>query len=310
MGAAPTWAQIWSEAITRTGVRRWWRADTPGHAGMPPDGSLLERPRLLLGLAGEAHYELEAPAGVRRVRLRAGDALFVPAGRWVKSRPWGEHRLIGAVFGPHTTRFYLMVGRGRAARATLERARQEALDIALGEEGRAICRLLSGELPEVAGEKLGRDLCEALAILAQSLAADPMAVRPQSKARFTWHAACDYLERHVHRPITRQEVADYLRVHPNHVSRLFARFGSGSLQRHLLNLRLERARWLLADPRLNVGEVAHRCGFASANYFARAFRHATGRTPTEARLQLRSTAGPPRERTGAAPRRTTSKPRR
>lgn len=284
MAASAAWAELWGEAIAAGGVLRWRRAGTPGHAGMPWDGSLLDRPRLLLCLSGEARYDLESPDGAEQVRLSEREALFVPAGRWVKSRSWGAHRLVGAVFGLRSTQFYLMVGRRSGeGRATLERVRHEEVGVALGEEGRALCRLLSGELPAVGGEMLGRDLCEALAILAQALAIEAARREAPSKARFTWQSACDFLERNLHRPVSRKEVAHHLRVHPNHVSRLFARFGPGSMQRYLLELRLARARLLLEDPRLNVAEVARRCGFASANYFARAFRRATGRTPTAAR---------------------------
>lgn len=48
-------------------------------------------------------------------------------------------------------------------------------------------------------------------------------------------------------------------------------------------LREERARELLMDPKLVIGEVAHRLGFAEASAFHRAFKRWTGLTPAEYR---------------------------
>ncbi|EIP97924.1 DNA-binding domain-containing protein, AraC-type [Opitutaceae bacterium TAV1] len=49
-------------------------------------------------------------------------------------------------------------------------------------------------------------------------------------------------------------------------------------------LRLQHARELLATTGAGAGEVAWRCGFASASSFSKAFRRAMGMTPTQARV--------------------------
>jgi two-component system response regulator YesN len=43
---------------------------------------------------------------------------------------------------------------------------------------------------------------------------------------------------------------------------------------------MERARELLADPRLRVSEVAYAVGFTDANHFAKSFRRHYGLSPT------------------------------
>lgn len=50
--------------------------------------------------------------------------------------------------------------------------------------------------------------------------------------------------------------------------------------------RMERARQLLADPRVSITEVSRRLGFSSTQYFASVFRRLTGQTPTAFRSGL------------------------
>lgn len=71
--------------------------------------------------------------------------------------------------------------------------------------------------------------------------------------------------------------------------RFLAATGRSPLE-HLLHRRIVRAgELLLAEPQTPVDDVAARCGFADASYFARVFRSRTGRTPTGHRRRARRT---------------------
>ena len=144
-------------------------------------------------------------------------------------------------------------------------------------------RLLAGAPPSAGADRFFLSAGECLLIAARELLALPPPAEAASKARFTWQAAADFMAENLQRPLSRKDVARYLRVHPNHLSRLFAEFSDEPFSVYLQNRRLERARLLLADPRLDIAEVARLCGFSSANYFIRVFRQRTGRTPTHAR---------------------------
>lgn len=50
--------------------------------------------------------------------------------------------------------------------------------------------------------------------------------------------------------------------------------------------RLRRAEVLLTQARLSITEVAYRCGFRSAAYFAQCFREDFGMTPSQFRRRL------------------------
>lgn len=59
----------------------------------------------------------------------------------------------------------------------------------------------------------------------------------------------------------------------------------------ILRVRMERAKMLLSDSDMAVALVARNCGFASLEYFSRAFQRQTGTTPREYRKQRRLPLG-------------------
>jgi AraC-like DNA-binding protein len=54
-----------------------------------------------------------------------------------------------------------------------------------------------------------------------------------------------------------------------------------TLEEYLIRQRVELAKRMLLDPRLNVAEVAERCGFCNPAYFASVFRKYVHCTPRE-----------------------------
>lgn len=80
-----------------------------------------------------------------------------------------------------------------------------------------------------------------------------------------------------------RRLARELRCTADHLSRLFRSECSVALNAFIREERLRHAQTLLADPSLNVSEVAWACGFRDPNYFIRRFRSAHGATPGQAR---------------------------
>ena len=52
-------------------------------------------------------------------------------------------------------------------------------------------------------------------------------------------------------------------------------------KQYILELRLRKAKQLLLDTTLSVGEIAQACGFSGVYHFCRIFKEKTGTTPTE-----------------------------
>jgi AraC-like DNA-binding protein len=79
------------------------------------------------------------------------------------------------------------------------------------------------------------------------------------------------------------QLARWLGRHPDHLARCFRRETGETLVGYIVRSRLERARTLLADPRLRVADAARLSGFADPAYFSRAWRRQYGRPPSAGR---------------------------
>jgi AraC family transcriptional regulator len=84
------------------------------------------------------------------------------------------------------------------------------------------------------------------------------------------------------------ELAAEARVHPSHLSEVFRRVFGLTISRYIERLRLERAVRELAATHDPVSRVAVRCGFYDHAHLTRAFRRATGTTPSAFRRAIRS----------------------
>lgn len=99
--------------------------------------------------------------------------------------------------------------------------------------------------------------------------------------------ACQLMENRVAAPLTISAIAASLNISRRHLDRLFERELAMSAKRFYLALRLERARRLVQDTSMRLGEVALFCGFESYTAFSASFRKTFAASPrTERRLML------------------------
>jgi len=101
-------------------------------------------------------------------------------------------------------------------------------------------------------------------------------------------ALCHWLVQHnlQEDDLSVESLATELGCSPNHLSKLFHRRTGERLVEHITRLRIQNAIDALRHSRLSVKAVAAACGFSDANYFARVFRQATGRSPQEFRADF------------------------
>jgi transcriptional regulator GlxA family with amidase domain len=97
------------------------------------------------------------------------------------------------------------------------------------------------------------------------------------------HRAQDAMSREPQRPWTLAELADVACVSPRHLSRLFAQHTGISVVVYQQQLRIARAKDLLARQGLPVERVAEACGFASARDLRRVWRKYEAGSPASAR---------------------------
>ena len=91
--------------------------------------------------------------------------------------------------------------------------------------------------------------------------------------------AQDYIRQNLADPsLSVQSVADNCGLSENYLNALYKRETGQTLHRVIVELRMERAKYLLAE-RVRVPEVAKRCGFSSTGYFHSVFKKHTGLSP-------------------------------
>jgi transcriptional regulator GlxA family with amidase domain len=91
------------------------------------------------------------------------------------------------------------------------------------------------------------------------------------------------MEEHIEDPLPRSELARMAGLSTRQLERLFRRYLGRTPTRHYLELRLDRARLLLAQTSLSVLEVATACGFVSASHFSKCYREFFARSPRDER---------------------------
>lgn len=96
----------------------------------------------------------------------------------------------------------------------------------------------------------------------------------------------DYIEKHYQEEsLSVAEIAGALHLSPAYLNVLFKQEMKMTLKQYLSNYRLEKAKRMLEQGYDKITEIAEKCGYASANYFAKVFKEATDVTPIEYRRQ-------------------------
>ena len=99
--------------------------------------------------------------------------------------------------------------------------------------------------------------------------------------------AASYVEQNLQRPLSVSEVAEHCCVSPGHLTHVFkAELGVPPV-RYMQQMRVDRAKRLLADESLFVYEVAHKIGLDDPFYFSRMFKKVSGLSPEEFRTHIR-----------------------
>ena len=93
----------------------------------------------------------------------------------------------------------------------------------------------------------------------------------------------ELMQANLETPLPLARICEIAQVEVSTARRLFLRRFKETPGRYYMNLRLDRARSLLTNSALPVGQVATMAGFADASAFARAYRRRFGLPPSKAR---------------------------
>lgn len=109
----------------------------------------------------------------------------------------------------------------------------------------------------------------------------------QSAGSFIVNQALAFMEAHYREKLTLQVVADQCYVSQWHLSKLLNRYAGKSFYDILNAVRIQKAKELLSDPKLKIGDVSEMVGYADTAHFARTFKKLEGMSANEYRNTLR-----------------------
>ncbi|OUS77749.1 hypothetical protein B1748_02905 [Paenibacillus sp. MY03] len=103
--------------------------------------------------------------------------------------------------------------------------------------------------------------------------------------------AIRYIHENYHKPLDLAMVSNHVSLNYAYFSNLFKKNVGKGFAEYLRDVRLDKARRLLADTELKIVEVADMVGYESYKSFTRTFRDVMGMQPTEYRQQIRRKQG-------------------
>ena len=107
-----------------------------------------------------------------------------------------------------------------------------------------------------------------------------------SAGSFIVNQALSYMESAYQQKLTLQDVADKCYVSQWHLSKLLNRYAEKSFYDILNSIRIQKAKELLTDPKLKIGDISEMVGYADTAHFARTFKKLEGMSANEYRNTL------------------------
>lgn len=137
---------------------------------------------------------------------------------------------------------------------------------------RSLCSLVAGSR---AAEPLLRSICELIAERLENEIEQQL-----SREEQLWLRIRDRIGRCFREDLSREAMAEMLRIHPARLSRMVRKFAGTGVCDYVRELRLSCAEELLmAREVIPIEEISRRCGFHSASYFISIFRRKHGVSP-------------------------------
>ncbi len=110
--------------------------------------------------------------------------------------------------------------------------------------------------------------------------------KPEEQCSLLTRNVLDYIRLHGADKLSLSDVADRFHVSANYLSALVRKETGITFHDHIINVKMDIAHTMLADPRILVEEVAYAVGYSNYVSFYNVFKQKEGMTPTEYRNRL------------------------
>jgi len=246
----------------------------------PPLAYVTNFPRLSIPLAGYDHMQVARFGRTETISPGRGQAVFVPDHAWNKP-DWSEPvEVMTFLFGVKQVGISLVHHKGgsQGTPLVIKAHVHSGYDVPTHSVLAALMVLATDH----AGGALARLLTQSLLHACLRLLKTPKKQAPRKAIR-TYESICLYVQENFHRSITRESIAGYFGLAPNHVSRLFRKEGFMRFNDYLNLVRVNRAKFMLQNYNMTLKEIAASCCYTDAAYFCRVFKKVCKVTPTEYR---------------------------
>ncbi|WP_072338261.1 MULTISPECIES: response regulator [unclassified Paenibacillus] len=102
--------------------------------------------------------------------------------------------------------------------------------------------------------------------------------------------AQQYMRTHYQADLSLEKIAALVYLNPVYFSQLFKQKTGQGFKEYVIQLRLEQAKLLLANPKLKLADIAERIGYQDVRHFTQVFRKRYGVTPSEFRQEAEGAA--------------------
>ena len=103
--------------------------------------------------------------------------------------------------------------------------------------------------------------------------------KPQARSNLYIRKALDFMNRNLDQPLTAERIADAVNIHQAYLHRIFKAATGKTLMGTLAELRLAKAKMLLARTEIPIIDLCAYVGLGSRQYFTQFFRKHTGMSP-------------------------------
>ena len=95
-----------------------------------------------------------------------------------------------------------------------------------------------------------------------------------------------FIEKHYMDELSMKNAASVMNYSDAYFCKLFKQCFHVNFSTYLNEYRIQKAKVMMKNPRINIKEIGLACGYTDSNYFSRVFKRITGQTPTEYRISM------------------------
>lgn len=238
---------------------------------------------VLVALSKVGGGEIRTASGFHAHTQAGGGVCVIPSGQSFAARIGGEAEYLAVYLEPSLVLRAAADGPGTGSAEVVEKSSES--DPLVSSVGMALLAELGAEAP--GGRLYAESLANVLAVhlLRHYTAAGGGARRfAGGLSGRTLRRVLDYIADNYELDLSLEDLAREAGMSTFHFAREFKRATGTTPHQHLIKLRIEGAKSLLADGEISLAEVGLRSGFSHQSHFTRLFRKLTGTTPQSYRM--------------------------